>query len=190
LIMEELKNKGRAAIILPNGPMFGKGKAAKIKQILLEKFNLHTIVRLPESIFSPRTGIPTNILFFEKGTPTKEIWYYNMPMPKRLEDKSKKRKKISYNKTHPPIIEDFDELSRWFDNRVENDFAWKENVADLIEKNENEVIINLDRSHPKEKEVTIDLSPHELIKQILVDERKTLNLLEDVEKLIQKEIPK
>lgn len=183
LVMEELKNKGRAAIILPNGPMFGIGKASKIKQILFEKFNLHTIIRLPESMFSPRTGIPTNIWFIEKGTPTKEIWYYKMPMPQRLVDKSKKRKKISYNKTYPPIIEDFAELSSWFENKVENDYAWLVKVDDIKD-------YNLDIKNPNDKEETIDLSPHELIGQIISDEKKTLKLLEDVEELIKKEIPK
>jgi len=191
LIMEELTNKGRAAMILPNGPMFGTGKATKIKQRLLENFNLHTIVRLPESIFAPRTGIPTNILFFDKGTPTKEIWYYKMPMPSRLEDDSKKKKKISYNKTNPPIIEDFYELSKWFDSRVENDYAWKVSVEDVKIKNEKEEIeIDLDQNHPDDKDETIDLSPRELIAQIITDEKKTLELLTNVENLINQEIPK
>ena len=70
--MEELKNEGRGAMIVPNGPLFAVGKAATLKKILVEKFNLHTIIRLPESIFTPRTGIATNILFFQKGSPTKE----------------------------------------------------------------------------------------------------------------------
>lgn len=188
LVMEELKDKGRAAIILPNGPLFGGGKSAKIKQRLLENFNLHTIVRLPESIFAPRTGIETNILFFDKGTPTKDIWYYNMPMPERLEDI--KRKKRTYAKTKPPIIEDFKELSKWFDNKIENDYAWKVNVSDIIVKNDDKIEINLDQKDPKEAQTTVEVSPHDLIKQILEDERKTLSLLEDVEKLIQKEIPK
>ena len=188
LVMEELKEKGRAAIILPNGPLFAGGKAAKIKQRLVENFNLHTIVRLPESIFAPRTGIETNILFFDKGNPTKEIWYYNMPMPERLENKEKK--KISYSKTKPPIIEDFKELSEWFDNKVVNGYAWKVKVSDIIVKNDDKIEINLDQRNPDDTEITVDLSPHELIKQILDDERKTLILLEDVEKLILKEIPK
>jgi len=183
LLMEELKTRGRSAIILPNGVLYGTGKATKIKQRLLENFNLHTIVRLPESIFAPRTGIQTNILFFEKGIPTKEIWYYEMPIPKRLEEPSKTIKKLSYAKTKPPIIEDFAQLSDWFENRVENDYAWKVNVKDIKE-------FKLDIKNPNKKEEKMDYTPHELIKQILDDERKTLSLLEDVERLIQKEIPK
>jgi len=190
-IMEELTDGGRAAMILPNGVMFGGGKANKIKQRLLENFNLHTIVRLPESIFAPRTGIETNIWFFEKGIPTKEIWYYDMPMPNRLMVGSEGKKKISYNKTNPPIIEDFEELSKWCNNKVENEFAWRVDVKEVRKTNDKgEIEINLDRHHPSSKTERVDLSPHELIKQILDDERKTLTLLEDVEKLIQKEVPK
>jgi len=191
LVMEELKDKGRAAIILPNGPLFGKGKATKIKQRLLEKFNLHTIIRLPESIFAPRTDIKTNVLFFEKGIPTKEIWYYDMKIPDRILNQKKNIKKPGFSKALKLLIEDFDKVSKWFDNRTENDDAWKVNVTDVLVKEEKgEVEINLDIKNPNDKDETIDLSPHELISQIISDEKKTLKLLEDVEKLIDKEIPK
>jgi len=191
LTMEELKDKGRGAIILPNGPLFGRKKSDIIKNKLLEKFNLHTIIKLPESIFAPRTGIATNILFFEKGTPTKKIWFYNLPMPKRLEDKSKKRKKISYSKKKPVLYEDFTELLAWFDNKVENERAWKVSVDDIRIKNTKGIFeVHLDQSHPNEKQTEEVLSPQELITQILDNERKTLKLLEEIEALIKKEIPK
>ena len=186
LIMEELKSEGRAAMILPNGPLFGDKKAATLKKILVEKFNLHTIIRLPESIFTPRTSIATNIFFFQKGSPTKEIWYYQMKVPERIRDPSKKVKNLqfSFNKS-PPEIQDFAEILEWFKDKKENDFAWKVPIADIVKNN-----YNLDISNPNDVEETIDLSPHELIKQIIDDEKKTLSLLYDVEKLIQKEIPK
>lgn len=191
LAMEELKKGGRAAIILPNGPLFKHGKADKIKLRLLDNFNLHTIVRLPSSIFAPRTGIDTNIFFFEKGISTKEIWYYELPMPKRLEDESKKKKKLSYNKKNPPIIEDFEELSKWFDNKEVNDYAWKVSVDDLKTTNDKgKIEVNLDIKNPNNVDDVIDLSPHDLIKQIISDETKTLELLTDVENLINTEIPK
>src|SRR2546428_4407527 len=91
-IMYSLKSRGRCAIILPNGPLFAGGIAAKIKQKLLEEFNLHTIIRMPNSVFAPYTGIATNILFFEKGKPTKEIWYYQMKLKEGIK---------AYNKTNP-----------------------------------------------------------------------------------------
>ena len=182
-IMEMLKQEGRAAMILPNGPLFGTGKAAKIKQRLLEGFNLHTIVRLPESIFAPRTGIQTNILFFDRAGKTKDIWYYQMKVAERLRDPAKPKVEPSYSKTKLLEIQDFDEISEWFKDKKENDLAWKVSVDEIKE-------YNLDIKNPNDVEPTIDLSPHELIKQIIDDEKKTLSLLVDVEKLIHKEIPK
>ena len=185
-IMEELKNEGRGAMIVPNGPLFAGGKAATLKKILVEKFNLHTIIRLPESIFTPRTGIATNILFFQKGSPTKEIWFYDMKVPERVRDPTKKVKTLKFSFTKNPLeIQDFDEILEWFKDKKENDLAWKVPIADIV-KND----YNMDISNPNDVEETIDLSPHELIKQIIDDEKKTLSLLDDVEKLIQKEIPK
>jgi len=182
--MEELKSEGRAAMILPNGPLFGDKKAATLKKILVEKFNLHTIIRLPESIFTPRTSIATNIFFFQKGSPTKEIWYYQMKVPERIRDPSKKVKNLQFSFNKSPLeIQDFDEILEWFKDKKENDLAWKVSVDEIKE-------YNLDIKNPNDVEPTIDLSPHELIKQIIDDEKKTLSLLDDVEKLIHKEIPK
>jgi len=154
--------------------------------MLLEKCNLHTIIRLPESIFTPRTGIATNILFFQKGTPTKEMWYYQMKMPERIRDPSKKVKqlKFSFNK-NPLEIQDFDKILAWFEDKKATDDAWLVPIEDVIKNN-----YNLDIKNPNDVEPTIDLSPHELIQQIILDERKTLSLLEDVENLINTEIPK
>ena len=183
LVMEQLRNNGRAAIILPNGPLFAGGVAAKIKRRLLENFNLHTIIRLPESIFAPRTGISTNILFFEKGRPTKEIWYYEMKMPSRLQDPNMPDRKINYTKTSPPIIEDFEEVSKWYDNKKVGENAWRVKIEDIKD-------YDLDQKNPNVKSAENELSPHELISRILEDERNTLSLLEEVEQIMQKEIPK
>jgi len=191
LAMEELKDKGRGAFILPNGPLFGHGKADLVKNKLLDGFNLHTIVKLPSSIFKPRTSIDTNILFFEKGTHTKEIWFYDMPLPQRLEDKSKKKKNLSFSKGKPVLDEDFTDVLKWFDKKEENQYAWKVSVDNLKTTNDKgKIEVNLDIKNPSDVEPTIDLSPHELIQQIISDEKKTLDLLKDVEKLIEKEIPK
>jgi type I restriction enzyme M protein len=191
LVMEELKDQGRGAVILPNGPLFGRKKADVVKNKLLDGFNLHTIVRLPSSIFKPRTSIDTNILFFEKGTPTKEIWFYDMPLPQRLEDESKKKKNLSFAKGKPVLDEDFTDVLKWFDKKEDNKYAWKVSVEDLRTTNDKgEIEVNLDIKNPSDVEPTIDLSPHELIQQIISDEKKTLGLLEDVENLINTEIPK
>ncbi len=173
-IMYTLKEKGRCGIILPNGPLFAGGVAAKIKQRLLEECNLHTIIRLPNSVFSPYTGIATNILFFEKGKSTKEIWYYQMKLREGIK---------AYNKTNPMTYDDFTDVIEWCKNKKENGNAWKVKVEDIKD-------YNLDIKNPNDVEETLDLSPHELIDTILKDEEKTVQLLQEVRELIQKEIPK
>jgi type I restriction enzyme M protein len=118
LIMNKLKRTptARAAIVVPNGTLFGDKMAAYIKEDLLTKFNLHTVVRLPNGIFSPYTSIPTNLLFFDRSGPTKEIWYYEQPMPEGRKN---------YTKTAPIQYEHFAECLAWWDNRVENERAWR-----------------------------------------------------------------
>jgi type I restriction enzyme M protein len=84
LIMRKLRrapNPGRAAVVVPNGTLFGDGVCARIKEELLKEFNLHTIVRLPNGVFAPYTSIPTNLLFFDRSGPTREVWYYEQPLP-------------------------------------------------------------------------------------------------------------
>ena len=180
--MESLEKNGRCGIILPNGPLFAGGIAAKIKQRLLEEFNLHTIIRMPETVFEPYTTIATNILFFDKTKPTKEIWYYQMKVSERLRGVTR-AKNPKYTKTTPIAYEDFAEIEKWFKNKKENQNAWKVSVDEIKE-------YNLDVKNPSDKEETIDLAPHELIDNILKDEEKTLRLLQEVKDLIRKEIPK
>jgi type I restriction enzyme M protein len=173
--MKSLKENGRCAIILPNGPLFGSGVAADMKKELLEKFNLHTIVRLVGSEFAPYNGIQTNILFFDEGKPTKEIWYYRMKIREGLK---------KYNKGTPIQDSDFDKVLEWCKNKKDDDgYGYKVLVKNL--KN-----FNLDIPHPDDEEVSIDISPHDLIAQIISDEKKTLELLTEVENLINQEIPK
>ena len=105
LIIHLLRDGGRGAIVLPDGTLFGEGIKTRIKEELLEKCNLHTIVRLPNGVFAPYTGIKTNLLFFTKGEPTKEIWYYEHPYPPGVK---------SYNKTKPIRIEEFDAEKKWW----------------------------------------------------------------------------
>jgi type I restriction enzyme M protein len=81
LIMHLLKDGGRAAVVLPDGTLFGEGVKTRIKEQLLTECNLHTIVRLPNGVFAPYTGIKTNLLFFTKGQPTQDVWYYEHPYP-------------------------------------------------------------------------------------------------------------
>ncbi|MGE6326152.1 N-6 DNA methylase [Psychrobacter sp. NPDC078370] len=123
LIIEVLKDKGRAAVVLPDGTLFGEGVKTKLKKMLTEECNLHTIVRLPNGVFNPYTGIKTNILFFTKGQPTKDIWFYEHPYPEGVKN---------YSKTKPMKFEEFQTEIDWWGNesdgfasRVENDHAWK-----------------------------------------------------------------
>ena len=109
LIMHLLKDGGRAAIVLPDGTLFGEGVKTRIKEKLLDECNLHTIVRLPNGVFTPYTGIKTNLLFFTKGEPTKEVWYYEHPYPEGYK---------SYTKTKPMRIEEFEPEKTWWENRA------------------------------------------------------------------------
>lgn len=123
LLMHILKDGGRAAIVLPDGTLFGEGVKSRIKEKLLSECNLHTIVRLPNGVFAPYTGIKTNLLFFEKGTPTKEIWYYEHPYPEGYK---------SYSKTKPIRIEEFAPEKAWWINRTENEHAWRVPVEQIV----------------------------------------------------------
>lgn len=115
MIIHLLKKGGRCGIVLPDGTLFGNGIKARIKEYLLENCNLHTIVRLPNGVFSPYTGIRTNLLFFTKGEPTEKIWFYEHPYPEGYK---------SYSKTKPMRIEEFEPEKVWWNNRVENEHAW------------------------------------------------------------------
>ncbi|MTJ18639.1 MULTISPECIES: class I SAM-dependent DNA methyltransferase [unclassified Dolichospermum] len=116
LISHLLQDGGRGGIVLPDGTLFGEGVKTRIKEKLLEECNLHTIVRLPNGVFSPYTGIKTNLLFFTKGEATQEIWYYEHPYPPGYK---------SYSKTKPIRIEEFAPEKAWWHNRIESEFAWK-----------------------------------------------------------------
>jgi type I restriction enzyme M protein len=134
LVMELLKKGGRAAIVLPDGTLFGEGIKTRIKEKLLRECNLHTIVRLPNGVFAPYTSIRTNVLFFTKGEPTKEIWYYEHPYPAGYK---------SYSKTKPMRIEEFGPEKAWWADRVESEVAWRVTVEQVRENG-----YNLDLKNP------------------------------------------
>src|SRR3990172_6198438 len=139
LIMRKLRRPvgghrgGRCGMIVPNGVLFGDGVCARIKKELLEEFNLHTIVRLPNGVFAPYTGIPTNLLFFDRSGPTKEVWYYEHPLPEG---------KKNYTKTQPIQFDEFKPLLSWWKNRKENEQAWKVPVKSIVENGFNPAIQN------------------------------------------------
>lgn len=111
---------GRAAVVVPNGTLFGDGVCAVIKEEMLKEFRLHTIVRLPQGVFAPYTDIPANLLFFERGGPTDTIWYYELPLPEG-------RKK--YSKTAPLQFEEFAPALAWWNAREEGPQSWKVDFA-------------------------------------------------------------
>ena len=111
VIMYRLKRDGKAAIVLPDGFLFGTDNAkVAIKEKLLNEFNLHTVIRLPHSVFAPYTSITTNILFFDKTEPTKETWFYRMDMPEGYKN---------FSKTKPIKLEHLEPIANWWDNREE-----------------------------------------------------------------------
>jgi len=162
LVVKLLKNHGRAAVVLPDGFLFGEGMKTRLKQMLLEQCHLHTIVRLPNGVFNPYTGIKTNILFFTKKPEiewpaTKEIWFYEHPYPKGV---------TSYTKTRPMQFEEFETERTWwgneadgFESRVETPHAWKVGLADIVSRN-----YNLDIKNPHVGE-QVTHQPEELLQQ-------------------------
>lgn len=180
VIMYRLKENGRAAVILPDGFLFGTDNAKiNIKKKLLNEFNLHTIIRMPSSVFSPYTSITTNILFFDKTGPTKETWIYRLDMPEGYKN---------FSKTKPMKLDHFEPVISWWQNRVEItedgfDKAKKFTREELEEK----YAYNLDLcGYPHEEEII--LPPHDLIQQYQ-EERASLNaeidrILEEIENLL------
>lgn len=121
LIVRLLKSDGRAAVVLPDGSLFGEGVKTRLKEHLMEECNLHTIVRLPNSVFKPYASIGTNLLFFEKGTPTKEIWFYEHRVPESQK---------AYSMTRPIRLEHFQGCIDWWGGkerkgRQETPQAWR-----------------------------------------------------------------
>ena len=183
IIMRRLKrpernkgNSGRAAVIVPNGTLFEDGVCARIKAELLTNFNLHTIVRLPKGVFAPYTGIPTNLLFFDRSHPTKEIWFYEIPLPDGWK---------SHSKTKPMKFERFSDCINWFHpitERQENERAWKVNIKDILEYDEEGKIasVDLDIKNPNSEETLKYLPPTEIADSIIRKEHSILELIEGV----------
>lgn len=163
----------RAAVVVPNGTLFGDGVCARIKEEILKDFNLHTIVRLPNGVFAPYTGIPTNILFFDRSGPTKHVWYYEQPLPEGRKN---------YTKTAPIQFEEFAPLIAWWNKREENDHAWKVPAAEILANG-----CNLDRKNPSVKDDITHLPPEQLAASILKKEQRIAEIMGNIRKLLAKE---
>lgn len=177
LIMRKLRRQpkpGRAAVVVPNGTLFGDGICGRIKEELLKDFNLHTIVRLPNGVFAPYTSIPTNLLFFDRSGPTKEIWYYEIPLPEGRKQ---------YTKTMPMQFEEFAGCIAWWNQREENERAWKAPVSELIAGG-----FNLDRKNPRGKEDIAHLPPEELVESIMQKEQRIMEVMGNIKALLGKSL--
>jgi len=183
VIMYRLKKNGRAAVIIPDGFLFGTDNAkVAIKKKLLGEYNLHTVVRMPHSVFSPYTSITTNILFFERSEPTTETWFYRLDMPEGLKH---------FSKTRPMKLEHFAPAVEWWNKREKItidgfDKAKRFTVQELAERNYNIDLCGF----PHEEEVI--LPPHELIQQYQ-EKRASLNadidhILAEIEAILGAEV--
>lgn len=172
VIMYRLKKNGRAAVILPDGFLFGTDNAkVTIKKKLLSEFNLHTVIRLPHSVFAPYTSITTNILFFENTGATKETWFYRLDMPEGYKN---------FSKTKPMKVEHFDPAVQWWHDRQEItldgfDKAKKYTAHELADRNYN---IDLCGYPHEEEEI---LPPMELIRQY---QEKRASLNADIDRIL------
>lgn len=166
LIMRKLKRKkpgqngGRAAVVVPDGILSGNGVSARIKKDLLENFNLHTIVKLQDGVFHPYTDIPCNLLFFEHGKPTENIWYYEVPTP---EDRKK------YTKTKPISIGEFKQVKKWWNKREIAENSWEVNVDKVIDEG-----YNLDVKNPNKQLEDFSVT----IPEYIENSRETLSNLQ------------
>ena len=176
LIMRKLRRQpkpGRAAVVVPNGILFGDGICARVKEQLLKEFNLHTIVRLPNGVFAPYTPIPANLLFFDRSAPTKDIWFYEQPTPEGRK---------SYSKTLPMQFEEFSDCIAWWDKRTATDHAWRVSSEQVLKYDpEGKLLsVNLDVKNPNGNEDIEHLPPARLVENILVKERNILSILEEI----------
>ena len=173
VIMRRLRRAprpGRAAVVVPNGVLFGDGVCARIKEQLLTEFNLHTIVRLPNGVFAPYTSIPTNLLFFERGGPTKEIWYYEHPLPEGRKQ---------YTKTASIQFDEFAPCLAWWPKREETERAWKVPASDVLAAN-----CNLDRKNPRAAQDLEHLPPEQLVESILEKERRIIEIMGEIKQIL------
>ena len=166
--LQRAPKPGRAAVVVPNGTLFGDGVCGRIKEELLTAFNLHTVVRLPQGVFEPYTPIPTNLLFFDRSGPTDVIWYYELPLP----DGRKK-----YTKTSPLQYEEFADLLKWFrsERRRENDYAWKVKARDILANGR-----NLDIKNPRGAEALEHLPPGQLADSIAEKNRLVGEIINEI----------
>jgi len=150
LMIHLLKMGGRAGIVLPDGSLTGEGGVKqRVRERLLTECNLHTIIRLPNSVFQPYATVATNLLFFSKGTPTREIWYYEHRLPEGQK---------SYSKTKTIRPEEFQPIKDWWEHRTESELAWKVHIETIKARN-----YDLDIKNPHKTEDAHEYTSEEII---------------------------
>ncbi len=163
LMIHLLKDGGRAGIVLPDGSLTGEGIKHRVREKLLTECNLHTIIRLPNSVFQPYATVATNLLFFEKGKSTKEVWYYEHRLPEGQK---------SYSKTKSIRLEEFKPIKEWWENRKETEVAWKVDINIIIERG-----YDLDIKNPNRQEEEHEYTSAELIQMLEKSMLKSNELL-------------
>ena len=171
LMIHLLKKGGRAGIVLPDGSLTGDGIKQRVRQKLLEECNLHTIIRLPNSVFQPYATVATNLLFFNKGTPTKEIWYYEHKMPEGYK---------AYNKTKPIQVKEFEPIKQWWNNREESNICWKVDIQTIFDRN-----FDLDIKNPTKAEEAHEYNSAELMDLLHHSFDKSNQLLDQLKEAVK-----
>lgn len=171
LMIHLLKQGGRAGIVLPDGSLTGDGVKQRVRQKLLEECNLHTIIRLPNSVFQPYATVATNLLFFTKGTPTKEVWYYEHRLPEGQK---------AYNKTKPIQAKEFNPIKKWWNDRKESDIAWKVDIQTIIDRN-----YDLDIKNPTKQEEVHEYNSAELMELLHTSFEKSNALLNQLKEAVK-----
>ena len=174
LIIRLLKPGGRSAVVLPDGSLFGEGIKTRLKEHLMEECNLHTIVRLPNSVFKPYASIGTNLLFFEKGTPTQDIWYWEHKVPETQK---------AYSMTKPIRLEHLDDCAAWWggaarEGRVEGPQAWKVTAEEIKARG-----YNLDVKNPHTVEEDLG-DPETLLADLTATEAETAALRDQLKAIL------
>nr|WP_233477639.1 class I SAM-dependent DNA methyltransferase [Streptomyces sp. SID7804] len=172
VIMERLTEGGRCAVVVPNNILFEGGVGTKVRKAILDNFNLHTIVRLPNGVFAPYTLIPSNVLFFDRTGPTKAIWFYEVPLPE---------KRRNFTKTKPMNDVHLAELEAWWggperSGRVTTPHAWRVPVKELNDE------VDLDLQNPHQKDELAHRDPSELIADLIESEQELLTLLQQLQR--------
>ncbi|RXZ47353.1 SAM-dependent DNA methyltransferase [Agromyces fucosus] len=172
----ERSKVGRAAVVVPNSTLFDRGVGGRIKAELMSKFNLHTVLRLPNGVFAPYTLIPSNVLFFERGKQQPHVWFYEQPMPEGRKQ---------YTKTKPMRFEEFGECAEWWggdtrNGRIATAHAWRVAADDIKADG-----YNLDLRNPDRGDDLVHRSPVELVDELVSAERELLGLLEELQREVK-----